>query len=187
MPAAPASGAVLGGVTFAPLHTGIQAVWQLRRITRALHDSTFGTFTALRAFPPCCGPLPVSRSGKAGGPEVTSSRTSAPCGAIQRRVRRRTLSPHRAQAGPSGSIGSIVIRPVATALGPFTAEAASNLPSGTDAHRRRRAGPPDHVSTLSGPGICPYPASCPGRPAEGQPCCPGFLPPFGHRHSLPVH
>ena len=58
---------------------------------------------------------------------------------------------------------------LATALGPFTAEAASNLPSGTDAHRRRRAGPPDHVSTLSGPGIRPYPASCPGRPAEGQP------------------
>jgi len=33
----------------------------------------------------------------------------------------------------------------------------------------------------------PYPASCPGRPPEGQPWCPGFLPPFGHRHSLPGH
>ena len=37
------------------------------------------------------------------------------------------------------------------------------MPSGSDAPRRRRAGPPDHVSTLSGPGICPYPASYPGH------------------------
>jgi hypothetical protein len=73
------------------------------------------------------------------------------------------------------------------ALGPFTAEAASNLPSGTDAHRCRRAGPPDHVSTLSGPGICPYPASYPGRPAEARLSRPGFPLPFGHRHSLPGH
>jgi len=43
---------------------------------------------------------------------------------------------------------------------------ASNLPSGPDAHRRRRTGPPGHVSTLSGPGICPYPAGYPGRPTE---------------------
>ena len=64
------------------------------------------------------------------------------------------------------------------ALGPFTAEAASNLPSGTDAHRRRRAGPPDHVSTLSGPGICPYPAGYPGRPAKARPSRPGFPLPF---------
>jgi hypothetical protein len=48
------------------------------------------------------------------------------------------------------------------------------LPSGTDAHRRRRAGPPDHVSTLSGPGICPYPASYPGRPAKARLSRPGF-------------
>ena len=41
------------------------------------------------------------------------------------------------------------------------------MSSGSDASRRRRAGPPDHVSTLSGPGMCPYPASYPGRPAEG--------------------
>ena len=32
-----------------------------------------------------------------------------------------------------------------------------------------------------------YPASYPGRPAEGQPSCPGFLPPFGRRHSLLGH
>jgi hypothetical protein len=61
------------------------------------------------------------------------------------------------------------------ALGPFTAEAASNLPSGTDAHRGRRAGPPDHVSTLSGPGICPYPASYPGR-SGGGPAIPSWFP-----------
>ena len=50
----------------------------LRHITRALHSNAFGVFTAFRAFPPCCGPLALSRPGKAGGPEVTSSRTSAP-------------------------------------------------------------------------------------------------------------
>ena len=44
------------------------------------------------------------------------------------------LSPHRAQANPSELIGSIVIHPIGTALGPFTAGAASNLPSGSDAH-----------------------------------------------------
>jgi hypothetical protein len=32
-----------------------------------------------------------------------------------------------------------------------------------------------------------YPASYPARPAEGQPPCPGFLLPFGHRHSLLGH
>ena len=32
--------------------------------------------------------------------------------------------------------------------------------------RRRPGGSPDHVSTLSGPGMCPYPASCPRRPTE---------------------
>ena len=64
------------------------------------------------------------------------------------------------------------------ALGPFTAEAASNLPSGTDAHRRRRAGSPDHVSTLSGPGICPYPAGYPGGPAKARLSRPGFPLPF---------
>jgi hypothetical protein len=52
----------------------------LRHITRALHGSAFDVSTTLRASPPCCGPLAVSRPGKAGGPEVTSSRTSAPCG-----------------------------------------------------------------------------------------------------------
>ena len=61
------------------------------------------------------------------------------------------------------------------------------MPSGPDAHRCRRAGPPDHVSTLSGPGICPYPASYPGRPAEARLTHPGFPLPFGHRHSLLGH
>ena len=50
----------------------------LRHITRALHGNAFGVFAAFRASPPCCGPLALSRPGKAGGPEVTSSRTSAP-------------------------------------------------------------------------------------------------------------
>ena len=50
----------------------------LRHITRALRGSTFDAFAALHAFPPCCCPLALSRPGKTGGPEVTSSRTSAP-------------------------------------------------------------------------------------------------------------
>ena len=68
-----------------------------------------------------------------------------------------------ARPGRSSSV------PIGTALGRFTAEAASNVSSGSDASRRRPWGSPDHVSTLSGPGMCPYPASCPGRPTEGQP------------------
>ena len=41
------------------------------------------------------------------------------------------------------------------------------------------------VGTLSGPGIHPYPASYPARSAEGPTNnCPGFLLPFGRRHSL---
>ncbi|MDH6115616.1 hypothetical protein P3T34_007831 [Kitasatospora sp. MAP12-44] len=41
-----------------------------------------------------------------------------------------------------------------------------------------------HVSTLSGPGSCPYPASCSGRPAEAPATSPGFLLPFGRRRWL---
>ena len=48
-------------------------------------------------------------------------------------------------------------------------------------------GLPDHVSALSGPGIRPYPASYPGRPAKVRPSRPGFPLPFGHRHSLLGH
>ena len=40
------------------------------------------------------------------------------------------------------------------------------------------SGPPGHVSALSGPGICPYPAGYPGRPAEARPSRPGFPLPF---------
>jgi hypothetical protein len=40
------------------------------------------------------------------------------------------------------------------------------------------------VGTLSGPGSRLYPVSYPGRSAEGRSSCPGFLLPFGHRHSL---
>ncbi len=41
-----------------------------------------------------------------------------------------------------------------------------------------------HVSTLSGPGISPYPASYPRPLAEVPASGPGFLSPFGHRHWL---
>ena len=81
--------------------------------------------------------------------------------------------------------------------GPFTTTTASgvavavivmapNLPFGSgvvvsvsvQAH-------PTRVSTLSGPGNRPYPASYPARPAEGPTnICPGFLLPFGCRRWL---
>ncbi len=79
MPVAPTSGVVSGGVRLPPLETGLQQSG-LRHITRALHGSAFDAFPTPRAFPPCCGPLALSRSGWVGVPEVTSSRTSAPCG-----------------------------------------------------------------------------------------------------------
>ena len=43
------------------------------------------------------------------------------------------------------------------------------MPSGPDTYRRRLRGPPDHVSTLSGPGTCPYPAGYPRRRRRNQP------------------
>jgi hypothetical protein len=61
------------------LETGLEAVWP-RRITRALHGSAFDAFStsvlSRHAVVPSRFPVP----GKAGGPEVTSFRTSAPCG-----------------------------------------------------------------------------------------------------------
>jgi hypothetical protein len=66
-----------GVCTIRPLGLGFKQSG-LRHITRALHGNAFGVFAAFRASPPCCGPLALSRPGKAGGPEVTSSRTSAP-------------------------------------------------------------------------------------------------------------
>jgi hypothetical protein len=40
------------------------------------------------------------------------------------------------------------------------------LSSGSDALPMSSSGSPDHVSTLSGPGTSPYPASYAGRPGE---------------------
>jgi hypothetical protein len=78
MPVVPISDAVSGGVNVCTAGDLGFKQSGLRHITRALHGNTFGVFAAFRASPPCCGPLPVSLPGKAGGPEVTSSRTSAP-------------------------------------------------------------------------------------------------------------
>jgi hypothetical protein len=44
----------------------------------------------------------------------------------------------------------------ATALGPFTTEAASNLSSGSHASPTSPSGSPDPVSILSGPGTSPF-------------------------------
>jgi len=63
MPAAPASDAVPGGVRHSTPGDRDSSSLAFRRITRALHGNAFGIFAALRAFPPCCCPLPVSRSG----------------------------------------------------------------------------------------------------------------------------
>ena len=50
-----------------------------RHITRDSRGNAFDAFTAFHASPPCYFPLPLSRSGRVGVPEVTSSQTSAPC------------------------------------------------------------------------------------------------------------
>jgi hypothetical protein len=77
----------------------------------------------------------------------------------------------------------------ATALGPFTTEAASNLSSGSHASPTSPSGSPDPVSILSGPGTSPYPASYPRprrwrpTPCESSVCCRLSA----HRHSLLGH
>jgi hypothetical protein len=78
MPVAPTLDAVSGSVNVCTAGDIGFKQFGLRRITRALHGNTFGVFAVFRASPPCCGPLALSRPGKAGGPEATSSRTSAP-------------------------------------------------------------------------------------------------------------
>jgi hypothetical protein len=45
-------------------------------------------------------------------------------------------------------------------------------------------GPPDPCQHPFGSGMRPYPASYARRPTEGLVMCPGFLLPFGCRHSL---
>ncbi len=73
------------------------------------------------------------------------------------------------------------------ALGPFTAEAASNLPSGPDAHRLRLG---VHLTTSAPFRVRAYarirPVIRDGR-RRNQPSCPGFPLPFGYRRSLLGH
>ena len=65
---------------------------------------------------------------------------------------------------------SFVVRRHAASLGPFTAEAASNLPSGSDCSSTLPWGSPGPRQRPFGPGHqARYPASYPGPPAEGQP------------------
>ena len=73
---------------------------QFHRITRDSRGNAFDTFAAFRAFPPCCFPLPLSRSGRVGVPEAPPPEPLPPAGAIQRRVRRRTITEHRALHKP---------------------------------------------------------------------------------------
>src|SRR5271169_3243175 len=109
---------------------------------------------------------------------LTLARSPA-CVAVKMRCRRRRTS-------SSARCQSISSQPLASSSGPFAM--ASNLPFGSGVHQLRvLTGSPGHVSTLSGPGSSPYPASYPGRTAEGRPSCPVFLLPFGHRHSLLGH
>jgi hypothetical protein len=74
---APALDVVSGNAHFRRWRLGFKQSG-LRHITRALRDDTIDAFSMSHAFPPCCGPLPLSRSGQVGGPKVTSSRTLAP-------------------------------------------------------------------------------------------------------------
>ena len=76
---APASGVVPEGVHLHRWRLGFRQCG-FHRITRDLHGNAFDTFAAFRAFPPCCFPLPLSRSGGVGVPKVISSRALAPCG-----------------------------------------------------------------------------------------------------------
>jgi hypothetical protein len=70
---------------------------------------------------------------------------------------------------------------VATALGPFTAEAASNLSSGSHASPASSSGSPDPVSTLSSPSIKPVSGQLANDHAGGgrRTAVFGFLSPFG--------
>src|SRR5262249_15489936 len=63
--------------------------------------------------------------GKASGPEVTSSRTSAPAGAIQRRVRRRTDPGSRSSPR---SRSQVLTLPGACSPCEFTCDDANRLP-----------------------------------------------------------
>jgi hypothetical protein len=75
---------------------------------------------------------------------------------------------HPAQASPSGLVAAFVVRRNAASLGPFTAKAASNLPSGSDSSSTLSQGSPDPRQRPFGPGHqARYPASYPGPPAEG--------------------
>ena len=108
---------------------------------------------------------------------------SPACDAVKMRCRRRRTSPStrgqsidpQSRASPSGPFTSAAVplwRPTCPSVPGLRSSSSSQ------AHLTR-------VSTLSGPGSCPYPASSARRPAEGPASCPGFLSPFGHRHSLP--
>ena len=99
------------------------------------------------------------------------------------------LAPHRAQASLSGSTGIVVIRPVfATALGPFTAEAVSNLSSGSHTSPSSPSGSPDSCQHPFGSGTSPYPAGYPPtrrwRPTPASAVSRRLS---AHRHSLLGH
>jgi hypothetical protein len=85
---------------------------------------------------------------------------------------------------PVGVDRLVVLRREAASLGPFTAEAASNLSSGSDSSSTSSWGSPDPRLRPFGPGHqARYPASYPA-PAGGGASHhgPGFLLPFGRRH-----
>src|SRR6185437_5859083 len=96
MPAAPASDAVPGGVHVPPLETGIQAVW-LFAVSRGPRTAARSASSPRSALPrhaavPSRFPVQVGRAAQRSPPPEPLP----PAGAIQRRVRRRTLSRHRA-------------------------------------------------------------------------------------------
>jgi hypothetical protein len=103
--------------------------------------------------------------------------SAAPVGRVGRAhcCARPPLRTGRARCHASGSskpvgVGRlVVVRRHAASLGPFTAEAASNLSSGSDFSSTLSWGSPDPRLRPFGPGrAARYPASYPGRPAEGR-------------------
>jgi hypothetical protein len=89
---------------------------------------------------------------------------------------------HRTRLKQAGQVWSVRRDPsrVATALGPFTAEAASNLSSGSHASPTSSSGSPDPVSTLSGRASALSGQLSETAPVEADACLVyGFLSPFG--------
>ena len=107
---------------------------------------------------------------------------SPACDAVKIRCRRRRTSSSAWRQSTASQAETASSGPFATIVAPAcpSVPVSSVFVSVT--------GPPDRVSALPGPGTRPgiRPVIRHGQ-RRGQPSCPGFLLPFGHRHSLLGH